>query len=92
MTGVQTCALPIWFARLVADADSGALLGAEGVGLHAGEWIHVVSPCVGRPDGLALLAAVRFNHPSLAEEILNAAATLAARWGFGDRVFGTRRE
>lgn len=80
------------FARLVGDADSGELLGAEAVGLHAGEWIHVVSACAGRPDAFARLAAIRYNHPSLAEEILNATETLAARWGFGDRVFGIRRE
>jgi len=76
------------FARLVADAESGEFLGAEAVGLHAGEWIHVASACAARPDALARLAAMRYNHPSLAEEILNATETLATRWGLSDRVFG----
>jgi len=80
------------FARLVADADSGELLGAEAAGLHVGEWIQVVGACAAWPDALARLAAIRYNHPSLAEEVLNAAETLAAKWGLGEQVFGTRRE
>jgi dihydrolipoyl dehydrogenase len=83
---------PRGFARLVADTDSGELLGAEAVGLHAGEWIQVMTACAGRPEALARLASIRYNHPSLAEEMLNATEALAARWGFGDRVFGARRE
>jgi len=83
---------PRGFARLVADADSGALLGAEAVGLLAGEWIHVMSACTGQADGLARIAAMRYNHPSFAEEILNAAESLAARWGLSDRVFGKHGE
>ncbi|MCL4800702.1 MAG: NAD(P)/FAD-dependent oxidoreductase [Burkholderiales bacterium] len=75
------------FVRLVADADSGALLGAEGVGSHAGEWIHAIGACADRADALAALAAIRYNHPSMAEEIQNAAETLAARWGLSARVF-----
>jgi len=78
------------FVRLVADGDSGELLGAEGVGLHAGEWIHVVAACADQPDALARLAAIRYNHPSLAEELQNAAETLAAKWGLADRVFGLK--
>jgi len=46
----------------------------------------------GRADALAHLASLRYNHPALAEEILNATETLAARWGLGDRVFGRARE
>lgn len=83
---------PRGFVRLVADADSGALLGAEAVGLHAGEWIHVAAAWAGRVDALARLAALRYNHPALAEEILNATETLAARWGLGRQVFGGTRE
>jgi len=44
------------FARLVADAESGELLGAEAVGPHAGEWMHVMSACAAQPDALARLA------------------------------------
>ncbi len=83
---------PRGFVRLVADADSGALLGAEAVGLHAGEWIHVAAAWAGRTDALARLAVLRYNHPALAEEILNATETLAARWGLGRQVFGGTRE
>jgi dihydrolipoamide dehydrogenase len=78
---------PRGFARVVADHDSGALLGAEAVGAHAGEWIHLASACLGRKDGLAELARIRYNHPALAEELRNAAETLAARWGLGEKVF-----
>jgi dihydrolipoamide dehydrogenase len=80
------------YARVVADAESGELLGAEAVGPEAGEWIHVLSAYAGRPDALARIAALRYNHPSLAEEVLNATETLAARWGLEERVFGKRRE
>lgn len=78
---------PRGFVRLVADADTGALLGGECVGLHAGEWIHAIGACIGRPDALARLAAIRYNHPSLAEEIGNAVETLAAKWGLAAWVY-----
>ena len=79
---------PRGFVRLVADLDSGALLGAEGVGAHAGEWIHVVGAVLREPDALARLARMPYNHPALAEELLNATETLAARWSLGRQVFG----
>ncbi len=75
------------FVRVVADLESGALLGAEAVGAHAGEWIHVAGAALRAPDGLARLARARYNHPSLAEEVLNATETLAAKWGLGERIF-----
>lgn len=75
------------FVRLVADLDSGALLGAEAVGAHAGEWLHIVGATLRAPDALARLAGLRYNHPALAEEILNATETLAAKWGLGPVVF-----
>jgi dihydrolipoamide dehydrogenase len=81
---------PRGFVRLVADLESGELLGAEAVGAHAGEWIHVAGAVLRAPDALARLAHIRYNHPSLAEEVLNATETLAARWGLGAAVF-TRR-
>jgi dihydrolipoamide dehydrogenase len=31
---------------------------------------------------------MRYNHPALAEELLNATETLAAKWGLGRQVFG----
>ncbi|HSD54041.1 MAG TPA: NAD(P)/FAD-dependent oxidoreductase [Burkholderiales bacterium] len=78
---------PRGFVRLVADLDSGALLGAEAVGAHAGEWIHAVSATFRAPDALGRLARMRYNHPALAEEILNATETLASKWGLGAAVF-----
>jgi dihydrolipoamide dehydrogenase len=78
---------PRGFVRLVADLDSGALLGAEAVGAHAGEWLHIVGATLRAPDALARLAGLRYNHPALAEEILNATETLAAKWGLGPVVF-----
>lgn len=83
---------PRGFARIVADLESGELLGAEAVGAHAGEWIHVAGTALRAPDGLARLARVRYNHPSLSEELLNATETLAAKWGLGARIFPAARE
>jgi dihydrolipoamide dehydrogenase len=78
---------PRGFVRLVADLESGELLGAEAVGAHAGEWVHVAGAVLGAPGALARLARIRYNHPSLAEEILNATESLASRWGLGAAVF-----
>lgn len=75
------------FVRLVADPDSGALLGAEIAGDEAGELINLVGAQLRRPDALAQLAATRFNHPTRSEEILNAVEALAAKWGMGESVF-----
>jgi dihydrolipoamide dehydrogenase len=86
---------PRGFVRIVADLDSGALLGGEAVGAHAGEWIHAVGAILRAPDALARLASIRYNHPALAEEILNATETLASKWGLAAAVFpgaGTGRE
>jgi dihydrolipoamide dehydrogenase len=79
---------PRGFVRVVADHDTGALLGAEAVGMEAGEIIHVAAPLVGRADGLRALASLRYNHPALAEEFLNAVETLAAKWDLAGAVFG----
>lgn len=76
------------FVRLVADMDSGKLLGAEIVGRDAGELIHLLGLDFGSPEALKRLAGMAYNHPTRAEEILNAAETLAAKWGLGAAVFG----
>lgn len=76
------------FVRLVADHDDGTLLGAEVVGLDAGELVHLAAPLVGAADGLQRLASLRYNHPALAEEFLNAVETLASKWGMAHTVFG----
>jgi dihydrolipoamide dehydrogenase len=41
----------------------------------------------GSADALARLAALPYNHPARAEEILNEIETLAARWGLKQQVF-----
>lgn len=79
------------FVRVVADADTGRLLGAEIAGSAAGELIHLAGIEFGSPDALARLAAMPYNHPARAEEVLNAIETLAARWGLERQVFTSVR-
>ncbi len=76
------------FVRLIADMDSGELLGAEVVGNEAGEIIHSIAQQFGHTDALARLAGSFYNHPARTEEIQNATETLAAKWGLGKQVFG----
>ena len=76
------------FVRLIADMDSGALLGAEVVGSEAGEIIHSIAQQFGHIDALARLAGTFYNHPARTEEIQNATETLAAKWGLSQQVFG----
>ncbi len=76
------------FVRLLADLDTGTLLGGEITGAEAGELIHLLALAPDRDTALRLLAAGRYNHPARAEELLNATETLAAKWGLAERVFG----
>lgn len=76
------------FVRLIADMDSGRLLGAEIVGKDAAELIHILGMEFGTEDALKRLAGAAYNHPTRAEEILNAVETLAARWRLDKFVFG----
>lgn len=75
------------FVRLLADMDSGELLGGEVIGHEAGEIIHLLSLAPNRQDALRWIAHGRFNHPARAEELLNATETLAAQWGLGAEIF-----
>lgn len=77
------------FVRLIADMDSGALLGAEVVGYEAGEVIHSIAQQFGHEDALARFAGMFYNHPARTEEIQNATETLANKWGLAAQVFGT---
>ena len=77
------------FVRLIADLDSGALLGAEVAGAQAGELIHLLELVPDHASALAHLAHMSVNHPSRAEEFVNAAETLASKWGLGSRIFST---
>lgn len=76
------------FVRIVAEMESGRLLGAEIAGTDAGELIQLLGLEFGAEDALRRLAKVAYNHPARAEEILNAVETLAARWGLKGWVFG----
>lgn len=76
------------FVRIVAEMETGRLLGAEIAGAEAGELIQLLGLEFGAEDALRRLAKVAYNHPARAEEILNAVETLAARWGLKSRVFG----
>ncbi len=75
------------FLRIVADMDDGRALGAEIVGRGAAELIGLLGLEFGAPHALSRLAAAAYNHPTRAEEILNAVETLAARWGLQAQVF-----
>ncbi len=76
------------FVRLIGELDSGALLGAEVVGSEAGELIHMLALAPDHVSALSLLAHAWVNHPTRAEEFVNAAETLASRWGLADQIFG----
>jgi dihydrolipoamide dehydrogenase len=80
------------FVRIVSDMDTGTLLGAELAGGDAAELVHVLGLDFGDPDALARIARMPFNHPTRAEEILNATETLAAKWGLAGRILGLQRE
>ncbi|WP_006788800.1 dihydrolipoyl dehydrogenase family protein [Thiorhodospira sibirica] len=86
------CALgqsaPEGFVRLLADLDTGRLLGGEIVGEQAGELIHLLSLAPDPNTALAYLAQGRYNHPARAEELLNATETLAHQWGLTPWIFG----
>lgn len=75
------------FLRILADLDSGRALGAEIAGRGAAELISLLGLEFGAPQALSRLAAAAYNHPTRAEEILNAVETLAARWGLQAQVF-----
>lgn len=76
------------FVRLVADMDSGELLGAEVVGREASELVHLISLQLDRERALKNFSGMFYNHPTRAEELLNATETLAAKWGLKEQVFG----
>lgn len=75
------------FLRIIADMDSGSVLGAEIAGHGAAELIGLLGLEFGAPQALSRLAGAAYNHPTRAEEILNAVETLAARWGMAAHVY-----
>lgn len=76
------------FVRLVGDMDTGRLLGGEVIGAHAGEIIHLLALAPDRDTALRWIARGAYNHPARSEELLNAAETLATKWGLQASVFG----
>jgi dihydrolipoamide dehydrogenase len=80
------------FVRIVADMDTGRLLGGEVVGRNAGDTIQLIANAIGQDDALRELARASYNHPARGEEVLNAVEALASRWGLGRFVFGGARE
>lgn len=76
------------FVRLLADMDSGTLLGGEIVGTEAAELIHLLTTAPDRDTALKWLARGRYNHPARAEEVLNASETMASKWGLSGFIFG----
>ncbi len=79
---------PEGFVRLIGDMDSGALLGGEVIGTDAGELIHILSLAPDRDTALAWIAQGQWNHPTRAEEFLNATETLASKWNLKSEIFG----
>ena len=65
-----------------------AVVGSSVAATEASELIHLLSLAPDRETALSLLAAGRYNHPTRAEELLNATETLAGKWGLGKQVFG----
>lgn len=74
------------FVRLLADMDTGELLGGEIVGAEAAELIHLLATG-DRQTALRRLAEARYNHPGRAEELQNAVETMASKWGLGEFVY-----
>jgi dihydrolipoamide dehydrogenase len=76
------------FVRLLVDADSGELRGAEVIGTDAAELIHLVAQRYGDIGALKSFANACYNYPARAEELLNATEALAAKPDMVDRIFG----
>ncbi|MEJ5211674.1 MAG: NAD(P)/FAD-dependent oxidoreductase [Burkholderiales bacterium] len=67
------------FVRLLGDARTGTLMGAEVVGADAAELIHLLAQRLGQPDALRALANGFYGHPARAEAVCQAAQGLLAR-------------
>jgi dihydrolipoamide dehydrogenase len=61
------------FVQIVSDPESGRILGAQIIGPHATELIHVFSVALKKEMTLAELGDVMFAHPTLSEVIRDAA-------------------
>jgi dihydrolipoamide dehydrogenase len=64
---------PDGYAQLVADADSGLILGATIMGVHAVEMIHEVGVAIADGFSLQDLGEVIHAHPTVSEMVMDAA-------------------
>lgn len=78
------------FVRLSVDPQTGVLSGAEVVGRDASELIHLIAQRYGEAEVLKGavkgIAASFYSHPARAEEIFNAAQTLAVQLSAAEQV------
>ena len=61
------------FVQIVSDPETGVILGAQIIGLHATELIHVFSVALKKQMTLKEFGDVIFAHPSLSEVMRDAA-------------------
>ncbi len=75
------------FVRILADMDSGEFLGGEVVGHEAGELITLLAQTENWQTALAEWGKMHVNHPTRAEELLNAVETMASKWGLNEFIY-----
>jgi dihydrolipoamide dehydrogenase len=64
---------PDGFAQLVSDAESGLLLGATIMGVHAVEMIHEIGVAIADGLTIAELGEIIHAHPTVSEMVMDAA-------------------
>ncbi|MDH5258707.1 MAG: NAD(P)/FAD-dependent oxidoreductase, partial [Gammaproteobacteria bacterium] len=79
------------YVRIISDMDSGEFLGGEIIGENAAELIHLMAMDNDKKTSLRSFAHFSVNHPSRAEEIVNATETLANKWGLNNIIFPKER-
>ena len=79
MTGVQTCALPIFslseheeqtFIKLIVDKKTGRVVGAHMLGAEAGETIQGIAIALKAGATKAIFDSTIGIHPTVAEEFV----------------------
>jgi dihydrolipoamide dehydrogenase len=64
---------PDGFAQLVSDAETGLLLGATIMGVHAVEMIHEIGVAIADGLSIAELGEIIHAHPTVSEMVMDAA-------------------
>jgi dihydrolipoamide dehydrogenase len=64
---------PEGFVQIVSDPNTGQILGAQIIGAHATELIHIFSVAMAKEMTTRELSEVMFAHPTLSEVIRDAA-------------------